>query len=285
MPQGVQDDHESLPPHSVEIEPGATPTATGGERARMMIGAVGATLKDVSDELQGQAHPEAAEQIRAFRGRLLVLLEAERTQIILMGALGVNLLFLMFELLTDCHIVDHEGDPTCFDGLLHSLSMIIVVVFAVEKLMLVYCLRGEFFKNPYYAMDLGCVSAALVLGWLLTTDAFSLLLLSRSWRVANVVSRMAQRQPDLTELVDQSVTSATRDLEARNQSLDSRVQELERANRALEQENRRLAESRFEPKTQRRAPAPEPAPSGRTPGGAGPSSYSREDASSRKPLV
>ena len=32
MPQGLQDDHESLPRHSVEIQPGATPTAPGGER-------------------------------------------------------------------------------------------------------------------------------------------------------------------------------------------------------------------------------------------------------------
>lgn len=210
-----------MPRESVEIQPGGTPVPNGGERVKLILGGVGATLKDVSDELQGTAHPEAAESIRAFRGRLLALLEAEQMQLFMMGALGVNVFFLMLELLTDCHIAEGPRDPTCFDGLLHSLSMIIVLVFAVETLLLVYCLRAAYFANKLYFADLVCVTWALVMGILGDTDAFSLLLLSRSWRVANFVARSMGLQNDLTELVEREVSAATRDLEAANQQLSA----------------------------------------------------------------
>ena len=216
MPKGLPD---ALPRDSVEIEPGATPVPGAGERVAMLFGSVAATLKDVSDELQGTADPEAAGEILQFRGRLLKALEHERSQLAMMGLLGVNVLFLMLQLLTDCHIKVAEHDPTCIDDLLHSLSTLVVLVFAVETALLLYCLRGVFFEQLLYAVDLVCVAVALVFGVLFDTDAFSLLLLSRSWRVATFVVRRFDLQKDLSELVEREVSTATRDMDIQNQQL------------------------------------------------------------------
>lgn len=232
MPQGL---HDELPRESVEIQPGATPVPGAGERARMLFGSVAGAVKIGVDELQGTANPEAAGEIRAFRGQLLRNLESERSQLVLMGALAVNLLLLMFQLLSDCHISVAERDPTCIDDLLHTLCTLIVLAFAIETALLVYCLRGAFFQQPLYTMDLCCVSTALVFQVLFSTDAFSLLLISRSWRVANFVVRHFELQQDLGELVEREVSAATRDIEAQNKQLvaekamlANRVADLER---------------------------------------------------------
>ncbi len=231
MPQGL---HDELPRESVEIQPGATPVPGAGERARMIFGTVAGAVKNGVDELQGKAHPEAAGQILAFRGRLLKQVEDERSQLALMGALAANTVCLMLQLLTDCHIAVAETDPTCIDDLLHTLSTLIVLVFAIETALLVYCLRRAFFKNPLYTMDLCCVSVAVLSLVLFSTDAFSLLLISRSWRVANFVVRRFELQ-SLGELVEREVSTAVRDIEAQNQQLvadkamlQTRIAELER---------------------------------------------------------
>lgn len=216
MPQSL---HDELPRESVEIQPGATPVPGAGERARMLFGTVAGAVKNGVDELQGTAHPEAAGQILAFRGRLLKKVENERTQLALMGALAINTVCLMLELLTDCHISVAETDPTCIDDLLHTLSTLIVLVFAIETALLVYCLRRGFFKQPLYTMDLCCVSVAILSLVLFSTDAFSLLLISRSWRVANFVVRRFELQSDLGELVEREVSTAVRDIESQNKQL------------------------------------------------------------------
>lgn len=216
MPQSL---HDELPRESIEIQPGATPVPGAGERARMLFGSVAGVVKNGVDELQGTANPEAAGEILAFRGRLLKNVENEQSQLVLMGVLAANLLCLMLQLLTNCHISVIESDPTCIDDLLHSLSTIIVLVFAIETALLVYCLRRAFFQQPLYTMDLCCVSVAVVSLVLFSTDAFSLLLISRSWRVANFVVRRFELQQDLGELVEREVSAATRDIEAQNRQL------------------------------------------------------------------
>lgn len=141
MPQGL---HDEMPRDSVEIQPGATPIPSTGERVNMLLGTCAGAVQNGAAELQGTANPEA---VRAFRGQLLTAVEDERSQLVLMGVLVVNLLCLMMQLLTDCHISVAESDPTCIDDLLHTLSTLIVLVFAIETALLVYCLREAFFSK------------------------------------------------------------------------------------------------------------------------------------------
>lgn len=252
--------HRQVPRDSIQLEPGsasdleAASHPTGATRtfdkARISAGlsTLRATAQDALDEMRGRAPQPVVEQILGLRNRILQTLEAERTQVLLAGVVGFVLLLLMLELLTSCHISSGEeaedsqirksaygvSEGPCLDDLLHSVIMLILFALSVEMLLLLYALRHQFFDNKLYAMDLAATLGAFVLGYMFTTDAFAIVLVLRGWRIANYAATRLALRTDLTDLVQQSVATATRDLETQcgqlkteNASLAARVQDLE----------------------------------------------------------
>ena len=54
-------------------------------------------------------------------------------------------------------------------------------------------------------VDLCVTVGALVFGWLLSTDAFSPLFITRVWRIASLLATTMGLRTDLTELIEQKV--------------------------------------------------------------------------------
>ena len=107
--------------------------------------------------------------------------------------------------------------PACIDGFFHFVACLVP---GVDRRLLAR-LRPErvLSANHLYIVDLSVTVGALVFGWLLSTDAFSPLFITRVRRIASLLAtKMGLRTPHW--LIEQKVREKTVDLEAQQAQLN-----------------------------------------------------------------
>ncbi|XP_029368511.1 voltage-gated hydrogen channel 1 [Echeneis naucrates] len=172
-----------------------------------------------------------------FRDKLKRLYSSDHFQVLVVGLVILDAIFVLAELLIDLSVIKLEHDhiaPEVF----HYLSLALLTFFMVELAGKLFAYRLEFFQHKFEVFDglVVVVSFVLDVVFIFHEDAFDgmgLLILLRLWRVARIINgilvsvktRANQRIHKLKESYDHLV---------------QRVSELQESNDKLEQEKEKL---------------------------------------------
>ncbi|XP_030625518.1 voltage-gated hydrogen channel 1 [Chanos chanos] len=192
-------------------------------------------LHETSEEL-APATGQVQGQV-TFRDSLRRLYSSERFQIVVVGLVILDAIFVLCELLIDLAIIKVHNESIA-PQVFHYLSLALLTFFMMEIVGKLYAYRMEFFKHKFEVFDAIVVVVSFILDIVYISkegafDGMGFLILLRLWRVARIINGI------LVSVKNRAQHKIDK-LKESNDHLTQRVNELQEQNTRTEQENNRL---------------------------------------------
>jgi len=99
----------------------------------------------------------------------------------------LDILAVVVELLISWHVIVDTEASRKTEAALHILSLSILSFFVLETSLLVVAYGREFFRHPFYVLDLFVVFCSFILDVTIYSDEVEFFLILRLWRVVRVL--------------------------------------------------------------------------------------------------